>query len=93
VCRQTRVVRWYIFKPKISIWVNFVGPWNVKGWHTLWPFGIYYGHLKHFMAIWYICPRFGALCQEKSGNPGPELPRNFQGLGCIPETVKLILKD
>jgi hypothetical protein len=24
----TRVARWFIFKPKISIWVNFGGPWN-----------------------------------------------------------------
>jgi hypothetical protein len=25
---HTRVARWYIFKPKIPIWVNFVGPCN-----------------------------------------------------------------
>jgi hypothetical protein len=44
--------------------------------------GIFYGHLEHFMLIWYILwafgnivviwyifPRFGILCQEKSGNP------------------------
>jgi hypothetical protein len=49
------VARWNIFKPKISILVNFGGPWNGK----VWPFGIYvfqqfgtiYGHLVHFMAI------------------------------------------
>jgi hypothetical protein len=46
---QTRVARWYIFKPKISMWVNFGGPWNVNSWYILWPFEIYYGHL---MAIW-----------------------------------------
>jgi hypothetical protein len=23
-----RVARWFIFKPKIPIWVNFGGPWN-----------------------------------------------------------------
>jgi hypothetical protein len=27
----------------------------------VWPFG-------NLMAIWYIFPRFGILCQEKSGN-------------------------
>jgi hypothetical protein len=47
-----RVARWYIFKPKIPLWVNFRGSWNGKGWYILWPFGIYilrpfgtvYGH-------------------------------------------------
>jgi hypothetical protein len=46
-------------------------------------FGIFFGHLEYSMAIlhifwpfgkivaiWYIFPRFGTLCQEKSGNPG-----------------------
>jgi hypothetical protein len=32
-------------------------------WYILWPFG-------YLVAIWYIFPRFGILCQEKSGNPG-----------------------
>jgi hypothetical protein len=45
--------------------------------------GIFYGHLKYFMVIWYISwplgnvvviwyvfLRFGTLCEEKSGNPG-----------------------
>jgi hypothetical protein len=27
---RSRVARWFVFKPKIPIWVNFVGPWNVK---------------------------------------------------------------
>jgi hypothetical protein len=30
----------------------------------LWPFG-------NVVVIWYIFPRFGILCQEKSGNPAP----------------------
>jgi hypothetical protein len=29
----------------------------------LWQFG-------NAVVIWYIFPRFGILCQEKSGNPG-----------------------
>jgi hypothetical protein len=33
------------------------------------PFGIFCCHLVYFMFIWYIFPRFGILCQEKSGNP------------------------
>jgi hypothetical protein len=53
-------------------------------WHISWPLGIFYGHLVYCMAtwyilwpfgnvvvIWYIFPRFGTLCQEKSGNPAP----------------------
>jgi hypothetical protein len=49
--------------------------------------GIFYGHLEYItalrnilwlfgnlVAIWYIFPRFGKLCQEQSGNPvSPEL--------------------
>jgi hypothetical protein len=34
--------------------------------------GIFYGHLIYFLVIWYIFPRFGTLCKEKSGNPGSE---------------------
>jgi hypothetical protein len=55
-------------------------------WNILWSFGIFYGHLEYFMVIWYmlwpfgnvvviwyIFPRFGKLCQEKSGNPAIHL--------------------
>jgi hypothetical protein len=31
-------------------------------WYNLYPFG-------NVVVIWYIFPRFGKLCQEKSGNP------------------------
>jgi hypothetical protein len=47
--------------------------------------GIFYGHLVYFTVFWYILwqfgnalviweifPRFGILCQEKSGNPGSD---------------------
>jgi hypothetical protein len=27
---KTRVARWFVFKPKIPIWVNFGGPYNEK---------------------------------------------------------------
>jgi hypothetical protein len=46
-----KVARWYIFKPKIPIWVNFGGLWNGKGWCIILPFGIYYRHVVYFMAI------------------------------------------
>jgi hypothetical protein len=62
-----RVARWYIFEPKISIWVYFGGPaleWKVFVYYigvcnNLQPFGAIYGHLVHFMAIWYILWSFG----------------------------------
>jgi hypothetical protein len=31
-------------------------------WYILWPFG-------NVVVVWYLSPRFGKLCQEKSGNP------------------------
>jgi hypothetical protein len=31
--------------------------------YILWPFG-------NAVVIWYVFPRFGILCREKSGNPG-----------------------
>jgi hypothetical protein len=48
-----RVARWYIFKPKIPIWVHFVGSRNGKCFF-LWSFGLLYGHLVYFTAIWYF---------------------------------------
>jgi hypothetical protein len=39
-----RVARWFIFKLKIAIWVNFGGPWNEK-------VGIFNGHLEYIIAI------------------------------------------
>jgi hypothetical protein len=60
---------WFIFKPKIQIWVNFGGPWNGKYWQILWSFGIFYGHLANVVIVWYIFSHFGSLSREKSGNP------------------------
>jgi hypothetical protein len=65
-----RAARWYIFKPKIQIWVHFGGPWNGECWYILWSFGMIHGHSVHFVVIWYVFPGFGILCEEKSGNPG-----------------------
>jgi hypothetical protein len=47
-----RVARWYIFKPKIPIWVNFGGTEKGKCWDILCPFEIYNGHLVYFMDFW-----------------------------------------
>jgi hypothetical protein len=42
-------------------------------WYILWPF-------VNLVAIWYIFPRFGQLCQEKSGNPGLDLVYSSESL-------------
>jgi hypothetical protein len=55
-----RVARWYLFKQKIPICVNFGGPWNGKGWHILWPIGIlrqfciFNGNRVTFLVVRYI---------------------------------------
>jgi hypothetical protein len=65
-----RVARWFVFKPKIPIWVIFGGPWNGKCWYILWSFGKVCGHLVYLMdignvvVIWNIFPRFGKLCKK-----------------------------
>jgi hypothetical protein len=46
----------------------------------IWPFGIWYiSAIGYFLmpfgnlvAIWYISPRIGILCREKSGNPAQQ---------------------
>jgi hypothetical protein len=47
-----RVARWFLFKPKIPIWVNFGGPKIGKYCNILGPFRIFYG--VHTMDIWDI---------------------------------------
>jgi hypothetical protein len=64
-----RVARWYIFKPKISVWVNFGVSCNERFWKILCWFGLFYCHLVYFWSYWYIFPRFGMLQQNQSGNP------------------------
>jgi hypothetical protein len=39
--------------------INFGGSWKGKFWYILWPFGLFYGHGKYFMAIWCILWSFG----------------------------------
>jgi hypothetical protein len=36
---QSRVARWFVFKPKIHIWVNFRGSCNGRWWYILWTLG------------------------------------------------------
>jgi hypothetical protein len=51
-----RVARWFVFKPKIQIWVNF-------GWscNDIQDVGIFYGHLVNFTVFWYILWTFGIV--------------------------------
>jgi hypothetical protein len=57
----TRVARWYIFKPKISIWVNFVGSCNITSWSILWPFGLFYNYLVYLGSFGIFCGLFGTF--------------------------------
>jgi hypothetical protein len=47
----SRVARWYVFKPKIQIWVIILGPRHEKGWYILLWFVVYYSHFVYFKAI------------------------------------------
>jgi hypothetical protein len=49
----SRVARWFVFKPKIQIWVNFGGSCNGRWWHILLTLCPLYGLLLYFMDIWY----------------------------------------
>jgi hypothetical protein len=67
VCFQTKNSNlgkfWRALEWKMLVY--FVVIWNIirsSGIPILWPFG-------NVVVIWYIFPRFGILCQEKSGNP------------------------
>jgi hypothetical protein len=45
-------------------------------WNKLQPFGIFYTYpFGNLVVIWYIFPRFGILCKEKSGNPAGDVER------------------
>jgi hypothetical protein len=64
--QRSRVARWFIFKPKVLIWVNFVGSCNERYWYILWLFG---EHILRpfgiFVAVWYFCGPFSifvAIC-------------------------------
>jgi hypothetical protein len=47
---ESRVARWFVFKPKIPLWVNFGGPYI----YVLENVCVFYGHLEYFMEIWNI---------------------------------------
>jgi hypothetical protein len=51
---HTKILIWVYFHTKIPNWVYFGGPWNGKWGVTLCRFGIFYGDLEYFIAIWNI---------------------------------------
>jgi hypothetical protein len=73
----SRVARWFIFKPKIPIFVYFVRTWVEKIGIFLgrlvfyYHFGILYGYFGIFCPCGCIIFHFGLLYQEKSVNPAP----------------------
>jgi hypothetical protein len=46
--------RWFIFKPKIQIWVKLQKGLAMDDGVYLVPFCLFYGQMVYFMAIWYI---------------------------------------
>jgi hypothetical protein len=55
-----RVLQWNVLVYYRAVWSILLILHSILG---------YYGYLVYFMAIWYICPVFGKLYQEKSGSP------------------------
>jgi hypothetical protein len=58
----------------------------------LWPFGIFYDHLAHFVFIWYIFSSFGIMHHEKSGNPAVSIAQKLLPRILLPKTVRPILR-
>jgi hypothetical protein len=64
---RSRVARWFVFKPKIPIWVTlrsenvsiFYGDLEYFNdiWEILWSFGTVCVHLIHFSGFWYHVSR------------------------------------
>jgi hypothetical protein len=64
------VARWYIFNPKIRLWVNF-GRWKMFGifraiWSILRPTGIFYGHFGTFCGHLVLFLPVLVCCTEKN---------------------------
>jgi hypothetical protein len=54
-----RDARWFVFRPKIQIWVNLEGCCDGRCWYIILPFGLFtYVHLAYFTAIWCILRQF-----------------------------------
>jgi hypothetical protein len=77
-----RFARWYIFKPKLPIWVNFGGACNETCWYILSTFGIFHGFLVYYPPFCNIFTRFGmknlaTLVQPRVTRLGESSPKDF----------------
>jgi hypothetical protein len=79
---QSRVARWFIFKPKFPTWVNFGGPYNGSCLYILRPFGQFSGHLVYFMALWYILWSVGIFSPFWYIFPTKNLATMIQSVSC-----------
>jgi DNA integrity scanning protein DisA with diadenylate cyclase activity len=68
---KSRVARWFLFRTKIPILVNFGWSKILENvdilmviWHILQTFMIFYDHLVHFVLIWYIFPVWVIFTQK-----------------------------
>jgi hypothetical protein len=68
----TRAARWFTFKPKILVWVIFVGSCNGRYWYIVYLFGLFYRpfgnfgvHLLYFLIIWCNFPVL-VCCTEQN---------------------------
>jgi hypothetical protein len=62
--RKNRLTRWFVFEPKIAVWVNFgrkMLAYIMTIWNILRPFGVIYGrfvincdYLVYFFLLWYV---------------------------------------
>jgi hypothetical protein len=57
-------------KPKFPIWLNFGVSCIRSCYYSLWPFGLFYGHLVYFVAIWYILWSFWYIFPFRQHWPG-----------------------
>jgi hypothetical protein len=46
-----RVARWFLFRPKLPIWVCFGEPWSEECCYVLGPLGTFYSHNVYLMGI------------------------------------------
>jgi hypothetical protein len=69
------VARWFIFMPKVPIWVHYGGNWYAKCWYIwniLRPLGVFNGRLVQFVVIAYIFSVFGMCGPRKIWQPCSE---------------------
>jgi hypothetical protein len=101
-----RDARWYIFLPKIPIWLNFGVPWNGKCWYIdandictyVWyilrPLVILYFHLVYIHTLWSfgIIILFWYAIARKSGNPGQQQHVRSKERILLPNLVARLMK-